>query len=49
MGLCGFDGGRNWDTAIEACRNSHAHNEIVRHTRGLKGAKAEVKLYELVQ
>jgi heme-degrading monooxygenase HmoA len=27
---------------------SDAHKEIVRHTRGLKGAKAVVKLYELV-
>jgi heme-degrading monooxygenase HmoA len=40
-----------WDSeaAIEAYRSSDAHKEIVRHTRGLKGAKAEVKLYELVQ
>jgi len=40
-----------WDSeaAIEAYRASDAHKEIVRHTRGLKGAKAEVKLYELVQ
>jgi heme-degrading monooxygenase HmoA len=40
-----------WDseTAIEAYRNSDAHKAIVRHTRGLKGAEAEVKLYELVQ
>jgi hypothetical protein len=38
-----------WEAAIEAYRNSAAHKEIVRHTRGLKGAKAEVKLYELVQ
>jgi len=40
-----------WDSevAIEAYRSSDAHEEIVRHTRGLKGAKAEVKLYELVQ
>ena len=30
-------------------RNSDAHKEIVRHTRGLKGAKAKVKLYDLVQ
>jgi heme-degrading monooxygenase HmoA len=37
------------EAAIEAYRNSEAHKEIVRHTRGLKGAKAEVKLYELVQ
>ena len=33
------------EAAIEAYRNSDAHKEIVRHTRGLKGAKAEVKLY----
>ncbi|MCC6889431.1 MAG: antibiotic biosynthesis monooxygenase [Hyphomicrobiales bacterium] len=33
---------------IEAYRNSPAHKEIVRHSRALKGAKAEVKLYELV-
>jgi heme-degrading monooxygenase HmoA len=39
-----------WDSEadIAAYRNSDAHNEIVRHTRGLKGAKAVVKLYELV-
>jgi len=33
---------------IETYRNSDAHKEIVRHTRGLKGAQAEVKLYDLV-
>ena len=40
-----------WDSeaAIDAYRFSDAHKEIVRHARGLKGAKAEVKLYELVQ
>jgi heme-degrading monooxygenase HmoA len=40
-----------WESqaAIEAYRNSQAHKEIVRHARALKGAKAEVKLYELVQ
>ena len=39
-----------WDSEadIERYRNSDAHKEIVRHTRGLKGSKAEVKLYELV-
>jgi heme-degrading monooxygenase HmoA len=37
------------EAAIEAYRNSDAHKKIVRHTRGLKGAKAEVKLYDLVQ
>jgi heme-degrading monooxygenase HmoA len=35
-------------TDIENYRSSEAHKDIVRHTRGLKGAKAEVKLYELV-
>jgi len=29
--------------------SSKAHKEIVRHARALKGAKAEVKLYDLVQ
>ncbi len=33
---------------IEMYVHSDAHAEIVRHTRGLKGAKAEVKLYEAV-
>ena len=37
------------EAAIGAYRNRDAHKEIVRHTRGLKGAKAEVELYELVQ
>jgi heme-degrading monooxygenase HmoA len=37
------------EAAIEAYRNSDAHKEIVRHARALKGAKAEVKLYDLVQ
>jgi heme-degrading monooxygenase HmoA len=34
---------------IELYRVSDAHQEIVRHARGLKGAKAEVKLYDLVE
>ena len=34
---------------IESYRNSDAHKEIVRHARGLKGAKAQVKLYDLVE
>jgi len=40
-----------WESepAIEAYRNSQAHQEIVRHARALKGAKAEVKLYDVVQ
>ena len=33
---------------IAAYANSAAHEEIVKHTRGLKGAQAQVKLYELV-
>jgi len=39
-----------WETEadIEIYRNSDAHKEIVRHARALKGAKAEVKLYDLV-
>jgi heme-degrading monooxygenase HmoA len=39
-----------WDTEadIELYRGSDAHREIVRHARALKGAKAEVKLYDLV-
>jgi heme-degrading monooxygenase HmoA len=34
---------------VEAYRNGEAHKEIVRHARALKGSKAEVKLYDLVQ
>ena len=34
---------------IERYRNSDAHKEIVRYARALKGAKAEVKLYDLVK
>jgi heme-degrading monooxygenase HmoA len=34
---------------IERYLKSDAHKEIVRHARGLKGAKAEVKLYDLVK
>jgi heme-degrading monooxygenase HmoA len=37
------------EAAIEDYRKSEAHREIVRHARALKGAKAEVKLYDLVQ
>jgi heme-degrading monooxygenase HmoA len=39
-----------WDneTDIELYRASDAHKEIVRHARALKGAKADVKLYDLV-
>ncbi len=40
-----------WDSEahIAAYTASDAHKEIVRHTRALKGSKAVVKLYELVQ
>jgi heme-degrading monooxygenase HmoA len=34
---------------IERYRASDVHKEIVRHTRGLKGAEAVVKLYDLVK
>jgi heme-degrading monooxygenase HmoA len=34
---------------IATYTGSHAHKEIVSHTRSLKGSKAIVKLYELVQ
>jgi heme-degrading monooxygenase HmoA len=39
-----------WDTEtdIELYRTSDAHKEIVRHSRSLKGSKADVKLYDLV-
>jgi heme-degrading monooxygenase HmoA len=33
---------------VEMYANSVAHAEIVKHTPGLKGAKAQVKLYEAV-
>ena len=40
-----------WDSEadIVTYTNGDAHKEIVRHTRALKGSKAVVKLYELVQ
>jgi heme-degrading monooxygenase HmoA len=34
---------------IEAYRNSDAHKEIVQHARSLRGSKAKVKLYDLVE
>jgi heme-degrading monooxygenase HmoA len=34
---------------IELYRSSDAHKEIVRHARRLKGSKAQVKLYDLVE
>ena len=39
-----------WETEadIELYRQTDAHKEIVRHARGLKGAKAQVKLYDFV-
>jgi heme-degrading monooxygenase HmoA len=33
---------------VEMYKHSHDHDEIVKHTRGLKNAKANVKLYEAV-
>lgn len=54
--LRGRDGGEfisysEWESEadIERYRESDAHKEIVRHTRGLKGASAVVKLYDVVQ
>ena len=40
-----------WDSEadIATYTSSDAHKEIVRHARALKGSKAVVKLYELVQ
>jgi heme-degrading monooxygenase HmoA len=39
-----------WETEadIERYTNSAAHKQIVNHTRGVKGATAVVKLYDLV-
>ena len=39
-----------WETEadIERYKNSSAHQQIVSHTRGMKGANAVVKLYDLV-
>ena len=34
---------------IELYRSSDAHKEIVRHARSLRGSKAQVKLYDLVE
>jgi heme-degrading monooxygenase HmoA len=39
----------NSEADVATYTSSHAHKEIVRHARGLKGSKAVVKLYELVQ
>jgi heme-degrading monooxygenase HmoA len=39
----------NSEADIDRYKNSDAHKEIVRHTRGLKGASAVVKLYDVVQ
>ena len=54
--LRGREGGEfisysEWETEddIERYRASDAHKEIVRHARGLKGAEAVVKLYDLVK
>ena len=39
-----------WDSesAIENYRQSDAHHEIQRHSRGLQGAKAVVKTYSVI-
>jgi heme-degrading monooxygenase HmoA len=39
-----------WDNEADLAMYHHsdAHAEIVRHARGIKGSKAEVKLYDLV-
>ena len=39
-----------WETEADIDRymSSAAHNQIVSHTRGVKGASAVVKLYDLV-
>jgi heme-degrading monooxygenase HmoA len=34
---------------IEFYQNSDAHKEIVQHARSLRGSKAQVKLYDLVE
>jgi len=39
----------NAEADIAAYMASDAHKEIVRHARALKGSKAVVKVYELVQ
>jgi heme-degrading monooxygenase HmoA len=38
----------NSEADIDRYKDSDAHKEIVRHTRGLKGASAVVKLYDVV-
>jgi hypothetical protein len=35
-------------TPIIITRQTDAHKDIVRHARALKGAKAQVKLYDVV-
>jgi heme-degrading monooxygenase HmoA len=54
--LRGREGGEfisysEWSTEsdIDRYRSSPDHAEIVRHTRGLKDAKAEVRLYDVVE
>ncbi|MEA2989529.1 MAG: Antibiotic biosynthesis monooxygenase, partial [Alphaproteobacteria bacterium] len=37
------------DQDIERYLSSEAHQEIVRHSRGLKGTEVVVKLYDLVK
>ena len=54
--LRGREGGEfisysEWESEadVERYRASEAHKKIVRHARGLKGAEAVVKLYDLVK
>jgi heme-degrading monooxygenase HmoA len=54
--LRGREGGEfisysEWESEadIDRYRESDAHKQIVRHARALKGAKAVVKLYDLVK
>jgi heme-degrading monooxygenase HmoA len=54
--LRGREGGEfisysEWESEadIDRYRDSDAHKQIVRHARALKGAKAVVKLYDLVK
>jgi hypothetical protein len=41
--------GMGIEADIDLYRNSDAHKEIVQHARRLKGSKAQVKLYDLVE
>jgi len=39
MGLCGFDGGRNWDAAIEACTTATPTRRSCGTRAGWKGRR----------